>query len=172
MGTGLPPRMATSFRRYTAFPYQPGGRTFHAERVGSPATRRAGPTRLIHPVGLFQEHDIDSPDDHRPAGFDRLGRIDQITPNDIPSRMVVMRLNGPRPLARLAFEQIVWAWIVSGPPSSRIGKPLLGRAGVAMLFLVAQRIDRLGTKYADQGDEHISEIPGLRHAFRLRGCPS
>ena len=97
---------------------------YYAEQTGVPLGR-VGPARFRIPIlstamnGTVDTEVVSSkyfdalgasaiegrlfPDELAPDGC-RLGVINQITPDDVPARMVVMGLDRPRALASLAFE--------------------------------------------------------------------
>src|SRR5438552_14978950 len=77
-----------------------------AKRMGSSATSFTRRTLLIFPVLLLQENNIYAPNDHWLPGFERFGFIYKVTPDYIPSRMIVVRLYCPWTLAALAFQAI------------------------------------------------------------------
>lgn len=54
---------------------------------------------LILPIASGQEDNVYAPDDYRVAGLNRLRGVDEVTPDDIPTGMIVVRLYRPRPCA-------------------------------------------------------------------------
>ncbi len=67
------------------------------------AAARAGFARLILPVRFFEENHVNAPNDYGMTGLDRFRVIDQITPNDVPTCMVIVGLNRKISLASFAF---------------------------------------------------------------------
>lgn len=76
-------------------------REFYAKCMGSPPSTFMGLASLVFPVFLAEKRNINSPDHHSFPSLDNPGRIDQIPPDDVPARVVVVRLQGSG--ARVAF---------------------------------------------------------------------
>lgn len=72
-------------------------RKTQAESMGSSSALTASRTAFVFPISFVHKHDVDAPDGDGFAGFDPSRRIDEVTPYDVPARMIVVRLNGPRP---------------------------------------------------------------------------
>ena len=53
-------------------------------------------TSLVLPVARRQEDNVNAPDNYWMARLNRLRGVDQITPNHVPTRMIVVRLDRPR----------------------------------------------------------------------------
>lgn len=58
-------------------------------------------TSLVLPVVRRQKDNVNAPDYYWVARLNRLRGVDQITPNHIPARMIVVRLDRPRPRTAL-----------------------------------------------------------------------
>jgi hypothetical protein len=72
-----------------------------AESVCSAAVAFGRFAALVLPVVFEEEWNIHAPDDDRSTPLHSFGGIDGIPPHDIPSRMIVVRLNCPGASAAL-----------------------------------------------------------------------
>jgi len=77
-------------------------RQLDSECVGAAATQRACFAGFVFPVILPKEHHVDAPNHDRAVGFDRHRRINEVSPDDVPSRMIVVGLD--RPSSRTALR--------------------------------------------------------------------
>lgn len=93
-----------------------------------------GLTPLVLPITRCQERDVYTPDDHRTAGFDRLGGVNQIAPNDVPARMIVVGLYGPRPRAALRLQCFLRRGIESST-ERQVRESLLRHVWVLVLLI-------------------------------------
>src|SRR6185437_15359867 len=84
------------------------------------------------------------------AAFNRFRGIDQIPPNQIPARVVVMGLQFPRPFAALGFKTSEWRRRRTAASSRKIRKPLLGEIAVAIFFVDAEAIESTNAIDADE----------------------
>ena len=119
------------------------------------APGRAGSARFIFPVITIQERDIDAPDDDRVTRLNPLGDVHQVAPDDIPTRVVVVGLEGPRPLTRLRFERLIRSGGIRRVSVLQIRETLLCRVGVPALFVNALRVKSAGTVNAYDGTENV-----------------
>ena len=79
----------------------------------SPATAGfSGCARLVLPVFFRQEDYVDSPDDDRPFVLERLSGVNQVTPNDIPARMVVIGTGSAMAVYSPWIQET--RWVVAG----------------------------------------------------------
>ncbi len=80
-------------------------RIAHAECMGATAAASTGFARLIFPVFLGEKNHVYPPYHDWFAWLDRLRWVNKISPNDVPARMIVMRLNGPGSRTAFRFER-------------------------------------------------------------------
>jgi len=126
----------------------------NAESVRPTTAGISSGTPFILPVRLFEEHDIDAPNDDGLARVERFSRIDEVAPNNIPTGVVVVRLDGPGPLAPFAFQATLWINGSTAAPA-KVGKSLLGRIQIAILLVVADRVERLGPVDTDDRTKYV-----------------
>jgi hypothetical protein len=55
---------------------------------------------------LVEKDHVHPPNDNGLAASERLGLVDQITPDDVSTWVVIMRLDCPRAFAPLAFQAV------------------------------------------------------------------
>ena|SRR5271154_790975 len=111
-------------------------------------------TAFVFPILLVYEEHIDAPDYHRSTGFYRLSRIDQISPDNVPPWVVVVRLDRPSSDAALGFEGQLRRGI-EFTPERQIRKSLLSYVWVLMPFVRAQRIQRSDAEDSNYAAEDI-----------------
>src|SRR6185437_10472978 len=126
------------------------GRELQAKGMRASTSERACFTSLIFPILLCDKNDINPPDDDGLAAFNRFRGIDQIPPNQIPARVVVMGLQFPRPFAALGFETNKRRRRRTAASSRKIRKPLLGEIAVATFFVDAEAIEGTNAIDADE----------------------
>src|SRR5262245_26207696 len=74
---------------------------FESKRVRATASPFLRLAAFVLPISLVDVDDINAPDHDFPSLLHRLGRIDVVAPDDIPTGMVIMRLHRPRSKAAL-----------------------------------------------------------------------
>ena len=70
-----------------------------------PFLERLSKTSGLQVIGISQD-DIDTPNDDGLISLQGLSRIDEKPPDDVPTRMIIVRLDCPRPLAALALQAL------------------------------------------------------------------
>lgn len=64
--------------------------------MGSTAVPLGSFAALVLPLLALEEREIDAPDEDRSAPFHSPRRIDRVAPHDVPTRVIVVRLNWPK----------------------------------------------------------------------------
>ena len=134
---------------------QPLCRISEPESVRSAAPGRTCCAPLVLPFIFLKKRNIDSPDNHRTVRFERTRRINEVTPNHVPSRMIVVGLKGPRTLACLALKRLLRARIRSASAFLQIGEPLLSDIDVPALFIDATCVEGLRRVNPKQRAENV-----------------
>lgn len=111
--------------------------------------------RFVLPVILVEIYNIDAPNDDRLASLNPHGWIDEITPHDVPARVVIVRLECPRTLAALRFEALAWTGNVTAPSAFQIRESLLCCVDMTTLLLDAVGIECSYTEYTDERAKHV-----------------
>lgn len=88
---------------------------------------------LVLPLLALEEREIDAPDEHRSAPFHSPRRIDGVAPHDVPTRVIVVRLNCPRTRTALRFQSFPW-WRVEFTLQGKIGKRCCATSGCLCLL--------------------------------------
>ena len=90
------------------------GGQFDAERMRSTAAALGGVAALVFPIVLFEKRDVHPPDHDFLSGFNHPRWVNQITPDDIPASVVVVRLQGPWAGSALQPRWLVYRLALSG----------------------------------------------------------
>jgi len=127
----------------------------------------SGCTAFVLPVILREEWNIHPPHEDGPAGFHLLGWVDAVPPNDVPSRVVVMRLDRPRAGASFGFERF-YRRGVGFPPSDKSGKRCWAMSG-CLCFLYGVRESSARTPRMPITPLKI-QLPPARGHYEWIGC--
>lgn len=131
------------------------GWPFDSERMRTSAALDASFASFVFPVTFVKGYNVNTPDYDRASRLNRLRWVNEITPDDIPPGVVIVGLNGPGPLAALAFETFVRRWVLAGASFVEIRKPLLSGVAVSMFFVSAETIKGFGSEDSNNGAEYI-----------------
>src|SRR5262249_23071702 len=124
------------------------------EGVRSPPALSTSSAAFVFPVRLVHKHDIHPPNDDRLASFDPARRIDEVAPDDVPPRMVVVRLNGPRTRAALRFKCEFRRWLEASA-QRQVGESLLRYVGMLVAFV---RTECVECSYAKNPDDAAEDV--------------
>src|SRR5579859_1463121 len=111
-------------------------------------------TSLVLPVACCQEDNVNAPDNYGMARLNRLRGVDQITPNHVPARMIVVGLDRPRARTALGLEGLLRRWI-EFPVQGQIRESLLRDIGVLVFFVGADRMQRPYTEDTNNAAKYI-----------------
>lgn len=109
---------------------------------------------LVLPLLALEEREIDAPDEDRSAPFHSPRRIDRVAPHDVPTRVIVVRLNCPRTRTALRFQRFPW-WRVEFTLQGKIGEALLRNVGVFVPLIWAEGIECPDAHDADDSTEDV-----------------
>jgi len=114
----------------------------------------AGRAAFVLPVFLGQEVHVNPPNCDLPTCLEGFRLVYRVAPYDVPAGVVVVRLDCPRPRARLRFKSFLW-WRANSPIEGQIREPRLGHVWMPVLLVRTESVQRLVTEYADDGAKDV-----------------
>ncbi len=110
--------------------------------MSAPTVAFGGFATFIFPILFVQKNNIDAPNCNDLSGFQTLGLINGVPPNDIPASVVIVRLQSPGPSRTFGFEGMVRRRIQSSP-KREIGEPLLSNVRMLMFLIGTEGMECL-----------------------------
>jgi hypothetical protein len=110
--------------------------------MGTAATPFGGLAALVFPVSFGEKRDIYSPNRHHLTRLKTACLVHGVAPDDVPTWVIVMRLQRPRASRPLGLQSMFRRW--TQPSAQRkIGETLLGHSGVFVFLIRAESVKSL-----------------------------
>jgi hypothetical protein len=86
-------------------------RKLDSEGVRAAATTLSGFAALVLPVLPVEESNVNAPNRSNPADFQPFSLVDCVAPNNVPSRVIEVRLQRPWACRSLGFQCVLRRWV-------------------------------------------------------------
>ena len=134
--------------------FQKLGGKLESESMRATAATLSSFAAFILPVFFAKKNNIDSPDRSSLADLQPFCEVNRIAPHNVPTWVIVVRLQCPWSRRPFGFQRVLWRWI-QFPAQRKVWKPLLSNVGVLVFLIGAQGIKRLGAENSHNPAEHI-----------------
>src|SRR5262249_5667744 len=127
----------------------------YSEGMRPAAASFASRTLFVFPIRFPKIDHVYTPNDHGLARFNRLRRVHKISPNNVPTLVIVMRLDFPWTFAALGLQAVARRSVCAAASLTKIREPGLCHSRVLYLLIDTVLIQAPRAVDADDSAEHV-----------------